>query len=80
MRVNSTIRVLLVFAAVGLALAGRSWLLRDRPDLDAEPLQLKLSAEFDPLLASVELIRPLHELKRPVQPGDWLEAFPEEGG
>lgn len=81
MRVKTTIRVLLSVAAVGAALAGRSWLLSGgADDADDLPVQLRLSAEFDPLLASVELIRPLHELKRPVQSGDWLEAFPEEGG
>lgn len=40
---------------------------------------ITLPARFDPVLAQIELIRPLHEKKKPNQPGDWLERFPEGG-
>ena len=40
---------------------------------------ITLPAQFDPLLAQIELIRPLHEKKKPNQSGDWLERFPEGG-
>ena len=42
-------------------------------------VEVVLPAGFEPLLAQIELIRPLHEKKRPNQPGDWLERFPEGG-
>ena len=42
-------------------------------------VEVALPAEFEPILAQIELIRPLHEKKKPNQPGDWLERFPEGG-
>lgn len=42
-------------------------------------VEVALPVDFEPLLVQVELIRPLHEKKRPNQPGDWLERFPEGG-
>ncbi len=42
-------------------------------------IEVALPASFEPLLAQIELIRPLHEKKKPNQPGDWLERFPEGG-
>ena len=42
-------------------------------------IEVALPAGFEPLLAQIELIRPLHEKKKPNQPGDWLERFPEGG-
>ena len=44
---------------------------------DAAPI--RLPAGLQPILDAAELIRPLHEKKRPNQPGDWLERFPEGG-
>ena len=43
------------------------------------PTPIPLPDDARPLLAAAELIRPLHEKKRPIQPGDWLEQFPEGG-
>ena len=71
-------RIGFVFALIAIAMASRSWLLSQPTDKDA-PLQPKLSADFDPLLAQVEKIRPLHIAKRPNRDGDWLERFPEGG-
>ena len=48
----------------------------DGPD---SAIEVTLPASFEPLLAQLELIRPLHEKKKPNQPGDWLERFPEGG-
>ena len=42
-------------------------------------VEVVLPAGFEPLVAQIKLIRPLHEKKRPNQPGDWLERFPEGG-
>ena len=42
-------------------------------------IAIALPASFEPLLAQIELIRPLHEKKKPNQPGDWLERHPEGG-
>ena len=42
-------------------------------------VEVALPAGFEPLLAQIELLRPLHEKKKPNQPGDWLERFPEGG-
>lgn len=55
--------------------------LRESAEVESatEPAPVKLPASFEPLLAQIELIRPLHEKKRPNQPGDWLERFPEGG-
>lgn len=46
------------------------------PDVGFE---VALPASFEPLVAQIELIRPLHEKKRPNLPGDWLDRFPEGG-
>jgi archaemetzincin len=72
-------RVLLLVAAVGLAFAARLWLLGSHGDVPDAPIALKLTADFDPIVAQAERIRPLHETKRPIQPGDWLERSPEGG-
>ena len=48
-------------------------------DGSATAVEITLPASFEPLLAQIELIRPLHEKKKPSQPGDWLERFPEGG-
>ena len=48
----------------------------NRPDTG---VPVALPEEFKPLLAQIELIRPLHEKKKPNQPDDWLERFPEGG-
>lgn len=48
----------------------------DGPD---SAIEVALPAEFQPLLAQIELIRPLHEKKKSNRPGDWLERFPEGG-
>lgn len=71
-------RIGFVFALIAIAMASRSWLLSQPTDKDT-PLQPTLSADFDPLLAQVEKIRPLHIAKRPNRNGDWLERFPEGG-
>ena len=42
-------------------------------------IEVALPASFESLLARIDLIRPLHEKKKPNQPGDWLERFPEGG-
>lgn len=73
-------RLLLGAITVGLVLAGRAWLMNAAvPEPDDAPIQPTLTAEFDPLLEQIEVIRPLHESKRPNQPGDWMERFPESG-
>lgn len=73
-------RLLLGAVLLGLALVGRSWLMIAAvPEPDDEPIQPRLSAQFDTVLELIEVIRPLHEVKRPNQPGDWLERFPESG-
>ena len=48
-------------------------------DGSATAVEITLPASFEPLLAQIELIRPLHEKKKLNQPGDWLERFPEGG-
>ena len=53
-----------------------------QPALDGEvskPIEIRLGAEFTPLLRSADQIRGLHEVKRPSLPGDWLERFEEPG-
>jgi hypothetical protein len=76
---RARIRTLFLVAAVGLAFAARMWLLGSQSDIPDAPIALKLTADFDPIVAQAERIRPLHETKRPNQPGDWLERSPEGG-
>lgn len=78
--VKTSIRLAVIAIVVGLALGGRSWLLRGSADLpDDNPIEIKLSADFDPYLVRIERIKPLHLIKRPNEPGDWLESHPEGG-
>ena len=72
-------RIGIAVVVLGLALACRSWLLNGPADQENGPTPINLPAEFDSYLVAVELIGPAHERKRPNQPGDWLEAFPEGG-
>lgn len=71
-------RVLLVILVIGLGVVTRLWLTSERPSI-AEPIPMPLSSEYDSIVARIAAIKPLHELKRPNQPGDWLEHFPEGG-
>jgi archaemetzincin len=48
-------------------------------DAASEPIPCRLPAEFEPLRAQAERLRPLHQKKKPIQPGDWLERNPEGG-
>lgn len=77
---NRRIRIVLAVVAVGLVVGVRFWLLRGTVEVaDHSAIPIKLSADLNPILAQAEQIRPLHETKRPNQPGDWLERF-DEGG
>ena len=46
---------------------------------NVEGLHEKLPAEFDSFVKWSASIRPLYEKKRPPEPGDWLEKYPEGG-
>lgn len=72
-------RIFVLTAVIAVAFITRSWLLGSSADSGDSLVPIKLSAEFDPFLKQADLIRPLHEKKRPVKPGDWLEGFPEGG-
>ncbi len=48
-------------------------------DPATEPVPVTLPSEFEPLLTQSNRIRTVHEKKRPIQPGDWLDRFPEGG-
>lgn len=53
------------------------WFLAETPD--AEPIQPKFPAEFDPILQRIEVLRKVHERKHAPQPGDWMERYPDGG-
>lgn len=73
-------RLLLAAMSLALVLAGRAWLMvASVPEPDDPPIEPVLRDQFDPVLQIIEVIRPLHELKRPNQPGDWMDRFPESG-
>jgi archaemetzincin len=56
------------------------WWAASQDDGSADvPIPIALPEDAQLLLTAAELIRPLHEKKRPVQPGDWLDRFPEGG-
>ena len=57
----------------------RWWEHRLENGLTVTGVEVALPTSFEPLLAQIELIRPLHEKKKPNEPGDWLERFPEGG-
>ncbi len=65
---------------VGLGLLVRAWLVRltlETPD--SVPSSIKLSAEFDPILDRIDVLRKCHEKKHAPKPGDWMEKYPEGG-
>ena len=79
--VKRFVRISLSLLALGVALIVRTSLLNRAATETADdpPVPIELPTEFDPLLAQIELLRPVHEAKRPNQPGDWLERFHEDG-
>lgn len=46
---------------------------------DESLVQVPLPAGFEPFVECADIIRPLHEKKKPVQPGDWLDRHSEGG-
>ena len=71
-------RIILSVVVILLGIGVRAWLLREQPVND-EPFPMTLGPEYDPIVATIAAIKPLHEKKHPIQPGDWLEHFPEGG-
>lgn len=72
-------RALLLITIIGITFGARQWLLGSATEKPDVPIAMKLPAEFDSIVAQANRIRPLHETKRPNEPGDWMERFPEGG-
>ncbi len=73
--------LVLVFAVAALAFCAAEIYLRQQTSTadDSAIFAVKLPAGFEVYSTSAELILPLHEKKRPIRPGDWLDRFPEGG-
>jgi len=48
-------------------------------DVDRSAVPVRVPESGRRFVEQAEAIRPLHERKRPVKPGDWLDRFPEGG-
>jgi hypothetical protein len=74
-------RLSIVLLVLGAAVYGMLLWYRQRLEVDelGAAVMVKLPSSFDSLLAQIELLRPLHEQKRPNQAGDWLDRYPEGG-
>lgn len=78
-KVRTRTQALLLLGIVGITLVARHWLLGVSADGPEPAIAMKLPAEFDSIVAQANRIHALHETKRPNQPGDWMERFPEGG-